>query len=321
MIRRPEFFLAFALLAGDAEARVLISGEVRAENAEAIITPPSESSPVALRFFVPEGTAVKPGDVLVRIDPGASLTQIRQLDAQIEQALAKAAKELAELQVKAIDAEKALVDARAARDKARVDAAIPRAHLSGLDFDRYKGELDRADREHALKQAEFAAAGEAVTRRRSDGELEVQKLQAERIYHEASVANSEQRATMAGIVLHGFDNLRGGRFDEGSSAYPGNKVGEVVGEGRMAVRAYVLEPDRGAFAEQQVVSLTFDALPGTRAQGRIARISGAPEPKAEWGDGRYFTVDIDLLPGADIALRPGMSVRIAVDAPAAEAAP
>jgi multidrug resistance efflux pump len=315
MIRRPEFFLALALLAGGAQARVLISGEVRAENAEAIITPPSDSSPVVLRFFVPEGTAVKAGDVLVRIDPGASLTQIRQLDAQIEQALAKAAKELAELQVKAIDAEKARVDALAARDKARVDAAIPRANLSGLDFDRYKGELDRAEREFALKETEFAAAEDAVARRRFDGELEVQKLQADRIYHQASVANAEQRATMSGIVLHGFDNWRGGRFDEGSTAFPGNKVGEVVGEGGMAVRAYVLEPDRGAIREEQTVALTFDALPGATAQGRILRIAGAPEPKAEWGDGRYFTVDIELVSGAEIALRPGMSVRIAVDAP------
>jgi hypothetical protein len=126
---------------------------------------------------------------------------------------------------------------------------------------------------------------------------------------------------MDGLVLHGFDNWRGGRFDEGSSAFPGNKVGEVVGAGGMAVRAYALEPDRGFLREGQTVSLTFDALPGASAQGRVARIAGAPEPKAEWGDGRYFTVDIDLESGADIALRPGMSVRVAVDAPAAETAP
>ena len=301
-------------------AAVLVSGEVRALNAESIITPPSDSSPVVLRYYVPEGTTVKTGDVLVRIDPGASLTQIRQLELQIEQAQAKAAKELAELQVKAIDAEKALVDAQAARDKARIDAAIPRVHLAAFDHDRYRGELDRAEREFALKQTEFAGATEAVARRLSDGELEVRKLQADKLYHEAQVQNSEQRATMDGVVLHGFDSWRGGRYDEGSSAYPGGKIGEVVGAGGLAVRAYVLEPDRAALREDQSVSLSFDALPGAQAPGRVVRIAGAPEPKAEWGEGRYFTVDIELA-GAVQALRPGMSARIVIGDGAAQAAP
>jgi HlyD family secretion protein len=321
MIRRIELAMVLLLAATGAEAAVLLSGEVRAQNAESIITPPSNSSPVVLRYYVPEGTRVKAGDVLVRIDPGGSATQIRQLDAQIEQAHARAAKELAELQVKAIDAEKAWVDARAARDKARVDAAIPAAHLSALDFDRYQGERERAEREFTLKQAELEAARAAVQRRGADGVLEVDKLRADRVYHEAQVANAEQRATMDGVVLHGFDNWRGGRFDEGSSAFPGNKIGEVVGDGGMTVRAYVLEPDRGGLREAQEVGLSFDALPGVEGRGRIVRIAGAPEPKAEWGEGRYFTVDIELVGGEALALRPGMSVRIAVQAAATEMAP
>jgi HlyD family secretion protein len=321
MIRRIELGLWLLLGAGGVEAAVLLSGEVRAENAESIITPPSNSSPVVLRYYVPEGTRVAPGDVLVRIDPGGSATQIRQLDAQIEQARARAAKELAELQVKAIDAEKAWVDARAARDKARVDAEIPRAHLSALDFDRHQGERERAEREYALKQEELDAARAAVERRAADGALEVDKLLADRVYHEAQVANAEQRATMEGVVLHGFDNWRGGRFDEGSSAFPGNKIGEVVGDGGMTVRAYALEPDRGALREAQQVELSFDALPGVRIRGRIARIAGAPEPKAEWGEGRYFTVDIEPIDAAALPLRPGMSVRVEAGTDAAEVAP
>lgn len=328
MIRRIEGsvrrMLVLFVLGTAAQAHasaVLISGEVRAENAEGIYVPQSNISPVVLRFYVPDGTQVQPGDVLIRIDPGASAAQIRTLDAQIEQARARAAKELAELQVKAIDAERALVDADAALRKARVDAAIPRDHLSGLDFDRYQGELARATHELALKRTEHVAAEEAVRRRRADGELEVQKLEADRVYHQTQVENAEQRATMAGTVLHGFDNMRGTRYDEGSSAHNGQRVGEVVGAGGMRVRAYVLEPDRVALREGQEVGLSFDALPQRTARGRVARIAGAPETKAEWGDGRYFTVDIEILEAQALALKPGMSVRVAVVPPAAEIAP
>lgn len=325
MIRRTEVASAVVLLLGiqplAASAGVLISGEVRAENAEAIFVPPSDDSPVVLRYYVPDGTQVEPGDVLVRIDPGASVGQIRSLEAQIEQARARAAKELAELQVKAIDAERARVDADAALKKARVDAAIPRAHLSGLDFDRFRGELERAQREFALKQTEQDAAEDAVRRRRGDGELEIRKLEADRAYHQAQVANAEQRAESAGTVIHGFDNWRGGRYDEGSSAHTGTRIGEVVASGGMRVRAYVLEPDRNGLHVDQTVRLSFDALPQSAAVGRIDRIAGAPEPKAEWGEGRYFSVDIDLPDQVHLPLKPGMSVRIATDAAVAKATP
>lgn len=320
MTRRPDSLLLLALLLAApafAPAQVLISGEVRAENAEGIYVPPSDSSPVVLRFFVPDGAQVAAGEVVLRIDPGGSAAQIRTLESQIEQARARAAKELAELQVKAIDAERARVDAEAALKKARVDAAIPRAHLSGLDYDRYQGELERAAREFQLKQTEYLAAEEAVQRRRADGELEVRKLEADQAYHQAQVANAEQRAESAGTVIHGFDNWRGQRYDEGSSAHPGHRVGEIVGSGGMSVRAYVLEPDRAALREGQRVSLSFDALPQAEASGTVARIAGAPEPKAEWGDGRYFTVDIDLPDDLALPLRPGMSVRIETGSPTA----
>lgn len=303
--------IAASLLFGAPAQAVVFTGELRARNSEAIYVPPSNSSPVVLRFFVPEGTRVAPGDALVRIDPGESASLLRSLASQIEQTRARAAKELAELQVRAIDAEIALVDARAALAKAEVDAGVPREYLSALEADRYAGERERAEREAALKASELAVANEAVERRRSDAELEVAKLQADLTYHTAQVANSEQRAERAGVVVHGFDSQRGQRFDEGSSAYPGNKVGEVVGDGGMEVRGWVLEPDREPLSIGDRVEMSLDALPGRAFSGRIERIAGAPEGKAEWGDGRYFSVDIQFEDDTAMdAMRPGMSVRI-----------
>lgn len=312
--------LALAPIAPAGAATVLLSGQVRALAAQPIHTPPSDSSPVVLRFYAPEGAVVAAGDPLVRIDPGQSLTQIRQLEAQIEQASAKAEKEVAELAVKAVDAEMALVDARAALDKARIDAAVPADHLSALDFDRYRGELERATREHALKERELAAARAAVERRRNDAALEVDKLRADRRFHEAQVANAEVRAERAGVVVHGFDNWRGGRIDEGSSTWPGSQIGEVVGDGPLGVVAWALEPERARLAEGMSVQLSFDALPGSRLDARITRIAGAPDAKAEWGEGRYVELEIGLPEAAgSLPLKPGMSVRVEVPVGAPQA--
>ena len=303
--------LAAACFAPPAFARTLVlTGEVRAVDAQQIITPHSNSSPVVIRFFIPEGDPVKAGDVVLRIDPGQSASQIPELEAQIEQAHARVAKEIAELEVKAVDAELALVDAEAELAIAKLDASIPADLISGLDYDRHQGELDRTVREAALKQAELQSAREAVRRRQADGALEAEKLTVQRDYHAALVETAEVRADRDGIVVHGFNNnWLGGRIDEGSSTMPGSTAGEVVSGGAMRVQAWVLESDRAALRADQPVQLAFDALPGRGVEGTIAGVSGAPERRPEWGEGRWFSVDVDF--DADgLRLLPGMSVRV-----------
>ncbi|WP_162250380.1 efflux RND transporter periplasmic adaptor subunit [Pseudoxanthomonas sp. Root630] len=288
---------------------MVLTGEVRAIDAQQILTPQSNTSPVVIRYYVPEGERVKKGEVVLRIDPGQSASRIPELALQIEQAQAKDAKDVAELQVKAVDAEMALVDAEAELAAARLDATIPPDLISALDYDRHQGELDRATREVALKRKDLEGARVAVRRRMEDGQLQVRKLTMQRDYHSALVRTAEVVADRDGVVVHGFNPMSGGRMDEGSSTMPGSKAGEVVGSGRMNVRAWALEPDRRGLAVGQPVDIMFDAIPGRNVTGRIDFISGAPDRRPEWGDGRYFSIDI-VLGDHSLPLMPGMSVRV-----------
>lgn len=303
--------LAAACLVPSALSRTLVlTGEVRAVDAQQIITPHSNSSPVVIRFFIPEGHPVKAGDVVLRIDPGQSAAQIPELGAKIEQVRARVAKEVAELKVKVVDAELALVDAETEFAIAKLDASIPAGLISALDYDRHQGGLDRTLREAALKQRELQSAREAVGRRQVDGALELEKLTVQRDYHAALVQSAEVRADRDGIVVHGFNNnWIGGRIDEGSSTMPGSTAGEVVSGGAMRVRAWVLDSDRAGLRVDQPVQLAFDALPGRGVEGTISGVSGAPERRPEWGEGRWFSVEIDF-DAAGLRLLPGMSVRV-----------
>lgn len=319
----PALALLASLVVAAPAAAVVLTGEVQAVDAQTIYTPPANMSPVVIRFYVPEGERVEKGDVVLRIDPGQAGSQVREFESQIEQANARAAKELAELRVKAVDARIALVDANAALEVAKIDAAIPAELVSALDYDKYQGERDRATREHALKQKELAAAEAAVVRRERDAELEVERLRVQLDYAMAQVQASEVRADRDGVVVHGFNrNWIGGRIDEGSSAMPGGKAGEVVSGGAMRVRAWALVPDRRGLDVGQHVQVAFDAIPGSTLTGRITGIGGAPERRPEWGEGRYLTIDIALPDGHGLSLLPGMSVRVIADpeAPASEGA-
>lgn len=296
--------------APDESRRVVLSGMVRSTDAETIYAPMSNTNPVVLRQLAPDGAAVAPGDVLVRIDPGAATAQINALKTQIALARARVDKERAELEVRRVDAALALVDAEAALAKAEVDAAIPADYLARIDFDRYQGEAERARREIVLKRQELASAEAAVQRRVRDGALEVAQLDADLVFAERQIARAEQRATRPGIAVFGFHPWSGQRFEVGASANAGMAIGEVVGAGELAVRAWVLEVDRPGLQPGQAVQVRFDALPGRSLAGRIASIAGAPEPKAEWGGGRYFTVDVTLEASSGLPLKPGMSARV-----------
>jgi HlyD family secretion protein len=309
-ISRLVALFAIVLLPSVAPA-ASITGEVRAIQAQPIYTPPSNSSPVVLRYYIADGTEVAKGDPILRIDPGQAGARLRTLAADIERAEARAQKESADLQVKAIDAELAWIDAQAALDKARIDAALPRDLLSGLDYDRYQGELQRTERELVLKRGELKEARDAVERRRGDARLELERMRLEERYQRTQLTNAEVRAEHGGIVLHGFDPWNGLRFDEGSSAQIGQLVGEVATVQALGVRAYALETEREAFKRDDLVTIDFDALPTLHAIGRIESISGAPEARQMWGTGRYFTIDIRFEGGIDAArLLPGMSVRV-----------
>ncbi|MDB5951193.1 MAG: HlyD family secretion protein [Massilia sp.] len=301
---------------------LLLTGVVDAFDSQPILVPPSNSSPVVLRNFVEEGAVVKAGDVVLRIETQES-SSVEQQRIDAEQAVARAGKDIAELEVKAVEAERALATARAALAKAKVDAALPRGQISGLDFDRYQGEHERATLDLEVKKKASTIAIEAVERRRQDADLESKKLQLGIAFNLARREQVQVRAARDGVVVHGYSEWRGERYDEGSSAYPGNTVGQVMGNGRMRVRAWALEADRGFIAEGQSMRLGFDALPGASLTGNIAAIANAPEPRASWGNGRYFRLDTDLPEGHTLPLVAGMSVliepqrdRVATRAPA-----
>ena len=293
---------------------VLLTGETEAEHSQSIYVPPSNSSPVVLRNFVAEGSTVKAGDVVLRIDV-AGFTNVERMKAELERTRARAESETATLEVAAVEAEKLLVGAQAALDKAKVDAALPRQQVAPLNFDRYQAELDRATRDFTIKQDTLRVARLAASRRREDGALEVKKSQIGIAFQIAQQAQAEVRATRDGVVVHGYSPFNGERLDEGTSAWPGNVAGAVLGDGKMVVTAWVLEADRPYLREGQGVNVRFDALPRAALEGTIATITSAPEVRPRWGLGRYFRVRIALPEHHDLPLVAGMSALIVPSTP------
>lgn len=316
MIRRLEALAMLLVLTALPAQATVFTGEVRADGAQEILTPPSMSSPVVLRYYVADGATVTKGEVLLRIDAGTAESKLRSLHAKIDQTKAKNAKEVGELKLKLVDAELALADAQAKRDTAAVDAVIPKSLISALNYDRYQGEMRRSEKALALKKQEVSQAIAAVARRREDGALDLRKQQLALGFYQDQVTGSVVRVQRAGMVVHGFQNNFGssGRYEEGSTSWPGTDVGQVVSAGSgFTVRGWVLAPDLKGLRLGQLVRLHFDALPGRELTGTVHHVAGIPSARSEWGDGRYYVVDITLPVKMTLPLLSGMSVRVDTD--------
>jgi multidrug resistance efflux pump len=289
---------------------VLITGYVEATDSQDVLMPPSNSSPVVLRTYLDEGTQVKKGDVILRIDASSGGQTPTAIKHEAEQSDATARKEIADLEVAAVNAEKAFVQARAALAKARVDASLPKGPITAIDYDRYQGERERAERDLEVKQKALDNANASVKRRREDARLSATRFELRIAYALSLEEKAQVRASRDGVLVHGYSEWRGERFDEGSSGWPGNSVGKVLGNGPKRVVAYALEADRPHIREGQAMRLSFDALPGKHSTGKIVRIASAPEARSQWGGGRYFRTEIELPEEQGLALAPGMSVLV-----------
>lgn len=231
---------------------VLFNGEVQTSDSFPITVPSTNMNPATMRFFLPEGTAVKKGDVVLRVESQAD-SDVERVELELVQTRERGVREAADLEVKRIDAERALLTAKSALAKAKIDAALPKSQISALDFDKYQAERDRATRDLDVKQQAFENAQTAIQRKLEDNSLAIKRLQIQIAFAKQQVDQSEVKAGRDGILIHGYDSFTGKRLDEGGHAMTGSSAGHIMGDGKLQVVAWVLEVDRPFLSLDQTV--------------------------------------------------------------------
>ena len=288
---------------------------------------------------VTEGDAAQRGRVLIRIDDRESRLRVEELAAQLA-GIARRREEI-EARIALTDrqtqsritakqaavraAEAALAGATAQRDLARQDndraeklapsGAINRARLdqtrAALETAKQQALSAQADLENAradLAEAE-AARGELTVLRTQLAELgpEEQRLRAQKA---RAALDLEDRA-----IVMPFDGVVDRVFvDKGEYVTPGQRLLMVHDPQRVRVEANVKETDIRFFRPGKTVTITVDALPGRRFEGRVTRV------------GQSATSEFALLPnpnpsGNFTKITQRLPVRIAVQQDGGELKP
>jgi HlyD family secretion protein len=121
------------------------------------------------------------------------------------------------------------------------------------------------------------------------------------------VAALEQKVKSAEVVAATDGTLYSLPVRKGDFVKVGDILAEMADLRHVRVRAFVDEPDLGALAENQVVQVTWDAMPGHVWTGKIEQVPKQVVPRGSRSVGEVIcSIDndkLELLPNINVAVR------------------
>jgi len=295
----------------DLEHRLLLSGQVAAQEGATVVAPMVRIWPLQVRWIATDGAAVKAGDRLVEFDNGQLASRLDELRSKVVEANSKLDEVTARTAGEVGEAELAVERARAALRKAEIKAEVPDGLLAAK-------ELAERTKDRDVARLELEAAQTKLDSKRRGGQAAIAGADLERDQAQRDLAETEQnidrlvlRAPRNGIFLVSslWDEPRPIR--EGDRVWPGMMVARLPDLATLVVRAQLFDVDDGLVRPGQRAQVAFDAFPGESTGATVRSVERIAEPVAPKSLRRAFVAVIDL-DRRDARLRPGMAARVEV---------
>jgi len=300
---------------GELRRTFLLTGELEAVTGYGVLVPRTPMWQVNIRWMLDDGSPVEAGDKVVELDTTQIVGDVAQKRIAADTALSELYQKQADVAVELADKEFAVEQARTEADKAARKAQVP---------------LELMDR-RAYQEAQLAADRTRVSHENAVGDLEAYKVTSQReievlridldkaqrdIERAAQALEAmELRAPRGGIFVVGEHPWEGRKIQLGDSVWVGMKIAEVPDLTSMRVRAWLSDVDDGEIEVGMPATCTIDAYPDRSVPGRVAEIGVvAQEGRGQNATRRYFDVLIELERADPEIMRPGMSVKVEVEA-------
>jgi multidrug resistance efflux pump len=299
---------------GDFTRTVLLTGELEAVTGYPVLVPRLETWRVPLRWMLDDGSSVETGDRVIELDTTQVIGDVAQKRIAADTALSELYQKEADIAVQLADKQFTVDTHTVAYEKARLKAAVPEALT-----DRRTYQEDQLAAERAKVALDNAVADLEAFREASEREIEILRINLEKSRRD--IARAERaletmvlRAPRDGIFVVGEHPWEGRKLQVGDSVWIGLKVGEVPDLSNMMVRAKLSDVDDGKITPGMRVTCTVDAYPDMAIGGTIREIGPLAQEERGSGMRRHFKVYVDLDRSDPAIMRPGMSVRVEVDA-------
>ncbi len=285
-----------------------IEGELAAVRSTEIGVPPVSEVDFKIAFLAPEGSAVKKGESVLRLDTEAVERQLAEKRAELAEAEKKLEQKQIDLGMKLLDLDQQKAQAQADLGRAALKADVPPEVQQRIELE--KARLDKQGRERDLQNLE---AEGRVTRALTDAELRSLSQQRDRARGrvEALVDTIERmniRAPQDGIVVY-RTNWRDEKKKVGDSVWFGEVVLSLPDLTEMKGDGFVDEADGGPVVEGQPVTVRLEARPDFDLEGRVARIGRTVRQRSWRTPLKGFRVELALEKTDPTFMRPAMRFR------------
>ena len=233
-------------------AQLTASGYVVAQRRAAVA---SKATGRLVELRVREGSPVKAGELIARLDAADVMAALAAADAGVRQA------EAGQRQAEAALGQSQIEAANANAELQRSLALEKQGFVSAQAIDATRRRADSARAAIASAQAGIAAAAAAVAQARA--QVSVQQVGRD---------STEIRAPFDGVVLVKNANVGDMITPFSSAAGSQGAVVTMADMGTLEVEADVAESNIGKIKPDQPVEITLDALPELRFRGSVARI-------------------------------------------------
>lgn len=295
-------------MSGEMQGLIKVTGEIESANAT-YFGPPSVPDiwQYTISFMAPEGRIVKPGTTILKFDPQALMTELRdksnslnEKQKQLEKQRIVARDAIAELELRQ---QEAIADLA----KAELKADIPVELLASRDYKENKLLLERAKIVKRLRDEEIEKEKRVQATEIDILEREIAVLDGEVARLRASIGSMEIKASNEGVVIHTVDR-RNNKHEVGDNVWMGRRVMELPDLNQLQVHLEIPERESARVSVGQAVRFVLDAVPDQQFHGEIIELASVIHTKSPNQPAKVFDATVSLTnPDASI-MRPGMSV-------------
>lgn len=281
------------------------SGELRAKNSLSILAPRIRGN-IKIVYLIPEGTYVKPGDIVCSFDPSEAIATFKGAEAALEIANS--------------DREKLVANQMAAM--AQMESQLKSAELS---FELSKLKLDQVKFEAQAIQQQSKLEHE---KNRLSYEQTKQEFQSKKIIHKSEmdmmVVQIKQRqndldkaqkdldqltlkAPSEGLVVYGSNwSNQGRKFAIGDSPWGGAEIATLPDLSSMESKTNINEVDVSKISNGKKVIVKLDAFQDSSFVGVVSDVASIGRNKDQESNIKVFEVLVSIKAHSEI-LKPGMT--------------
>lgn len=281
------------------------------------ISAPAEAGDLRIVKIVPEGTLVKPGDVVVEFDSTKTQQDLEQFKSTLKSAEAEIGQAKAQARIAEEEDKTTVLKARYDVEAAKLEASKQEI-VSKIEGE--EARLKLADAEQKLREAETKQKSD-VRLNQATIESKVQasaKAKFDVARAERSLMRMSLPAPSSGSIsiLEHWTGSSETEYRTGDRAWPGAAIAELPDATTLRVTARVDETERGRLRVNQPVNVQFSAIPDRQFTGHLERIGeiASIDFSGGWPFPRNFVLQI-ALDQADARIKPGVTgdVTVVVD--------